>query len=107
MNDNKILEYYKPFNVNDLPYIKDKTFNELKLQFYELHSTAYDASLEFNYMMLRIDYLLDYIMKNYADLGKKEIRNKLKEIQFYSKKPLGNVLKLSYLIGTNKNERRL
>lgn len=104
LKDKKMKLDYNPLNINDLPYIKDKTFNEIKIRYYELHDLAYNASLDFNYMMLRIDYILDYILKNYAELGKKDIRDKLKEIQFYSKKPLDNVLKLYQLIGVNRND---
>lgn len=89
---------YNPFNVNDLPYIKDRTFNEIKIRYYELHTVSYDASLDINYMMLRIDYIIDYILSNYSEVGKKEIRDKLKEIQFYTKKPLKNIIKLSQLV---------
>lgn len=103
---NKKLDYrYVPFNVNDLPYIKDKTLNELKIRFYELHNTAYNASQEMNYMLLRIEYLVDYLLKNYSEIGKKEIKQKLKEIEFYAKKPLSNVIKLYQLIGSDFNRK--
>lgn len=82
------------FNINDLPYIKDRTFNEIKIKYYELHCLSYDACVDINIMLLQIDYILDYLLKNYVDLGKKDIRQKLKDIQFYTKRPLENYLKL-------------
>lgn len=95
-NSNLILQ--NSFNINDLPFIKDRTFNEIKIRYYELHSTAYDACLDISYMLLRIDYILDYMLKNYADIGKKEIKDKLKEIEFYTKKPLENYIKLNQMV---------
>ena len=43
-------------NINDLPYIKDRTFNEIKLKYYELHSLSYDACLDISQMLLQILY---------------------------------------------------
>lgn len=85
-------------NINEMPYIKDRTFNELKLKYNELHCYAYDACLDINQMLLKIDYILDYIMKNYTEIGKKDMKNKLKEIEFYTKKPLENFIKLNRLV---------
>lgn len=100
---NNRFEIQNPFNVNDLPYIKNRSFDEIKCKYYQLHTLAYDSCIDVSFMLHRIDYILDYIMKNFSELGKKEIKQKLKELEFYTKKPLKSFIELDRLVVCNFN----
>lgn len=90
------------YNVNNIPYLNGKNISEVKMMYCDLSSLTYDACLDLDYMIMSVNYITDYLLDNYTEIGKKEIKKRLKELQFYTKKPIKSILELNKYIQNSK-----